>query len=169
MAASTARQVNLNEYRNARYVGGSAAPAARPQRKQPVRRPRVVKKTQAQLRAETRRSSAKALKIMAIASVLFGLLFVQIYSQLRVDELNQELNAINAQISVVQSDNTRRKMEVNSNVSLAKVDDYARNTLGMVKVNDYQVNYVKLSGKDQVVYSGGKTHKTLFEKLQSVF
>ena len=59
-------------------------------------------------------------------------------------------------------------MELNANVSLENVDQYARNELGMVKISDYQVNYVKLSEDDAVEVSGGKTHndKGIAQKLK---
>lgn len=41
-------------------------------------------------------------------------------------------------------------MQINSNVALSKVDDYAKNTLGMVKVKDYQVNYISTNDQDAV-------------------
>lgn len=179
MAATGNRgTVDLNAYRNQRNrrlsepvgpVRGTAVPKTRPAptpdtRK--VRRPRVVPKSQKQLRAEARRSRAAAVRIVAIASVLFLVLGLQIYAHVQVDELDQQLNEINQKISVLESDNTRRNMELNANVSLEKVDQYAKNELGMVKISDYQVNYVKLSEADAVEVSGGKTHGDIAQKLK---
>ncbi|MBP5460356.1 MAG: hypothetical protein J6Y62_09415, partial [Clostridia bacterium] len=88
-------------------------------------------------------------------------------SRVQVDELDQKLTEINQQISVIESDNTRRNMELNASVSLEKVDQYARNELGMVKISDYQVNYIKLSEEDMVEVSGGKSHdKNLAQKIK---
>ena len=116
--------------------------------------------------AEARRSRVAAVRIVAIATVLFMALGFQIYAHVQVDELDQQLNEINQQISVIESDNTRRNMELNANVSLERVDQYAKNELGMVKISDYQVNYVKLSEADAVEVSGGKTHDNIAQKLK---
>ncbi|MBQ8063184.1 MAG: hypothetical protein IJ720_06995 [Clostridia bacterium] len=169
---------DLNAYRNQRNarlsepvgpVRGTAVPKTRPDpapRTRQAPKPRVIQKTKKQLRQEAQRSRAAALRIIAIAAVLFVVLGFQIYSEVRVDELDQQLADINQQIAVVESDNTRRNMELNANVSLEKVDQYARGELGMVKISDYQVNYVKLSDADAVEVSGGKTHSDLAQKLK---
>lgn len=169
---------DLNAYRsqrNARLsepvgpVRGTAVPKTRPNpapRTKRAPRPRVVTKSKKQLRQEAQRSRAAALRIVAIAAVLFIVLGFQIYSEVRVDELDQQLTDINQQIAVIESDNTRRNMELNANVSLEKVDQYARNELGMVKISDYQVNYIKLSEADAVEVSGGKTHSDFAQKLK---
>lgn len=160
-----------NNYRGS-YVAGSEAPATRPApQKQPgqVPRPKVVRKTKKQLRAETRRARAKAIQILAFATVFFSVMVFQIYSQVRVDELDREISAVNASINVVESENTRLNMDLDANVSLDKVEEYAQDVLGMVKVEDYQVNYVNLSEGDTVEVSGGKIHTSFWEKLKSIF
>ena len=159
------------DYNQTAYVPGSAAPAARPvPQTQPgkVVRPKVVRKTKKQLRVEARRARWKAIQVLAVASVLFSVLVFQIYSQVRVDELDREISAVNAEISVIESDNTRLNMKLDANISLEKVDDYARNVLGMVKVDNYQVNYVNLSAGDAVEVSGGKVHTSLLEKIKQL-
>ncbi|MBO4383033.1 MAG: septum formation initiator family protein [Clostridia bacterium] len=178
-AAGNAKAYDLNAYRsqrnagktaNTRVVRGTAVPKTRPRptpKAQPVHRPKVVRKTQKQLREEARRSRAVAVRVLSIALAFFLVLGVQIYCQVQVDELDQQLDALNREISVIQSDNTRRNMELNASVSLDKVDEYARNELGMVKISDYQVNYIRLSDQDAVEVSGGKSHeKTLGQKLK---
>ena len=171
---------DLNTYRsqrNARLseptrpVRGTAVPKTRPNptpQTRKVRRPRVVRKSQKHLRAEARRSRAVAIRVVALAAVLFMVFGFKIYSQVQVDELDSQLDAIQKEISVIESDNTRRNMELNANVSLEKVDQYAKYELGMVKISDYQVNYVKLSEDDAVEVSGGKTHgdRDIAQKLK---
>ena len=179
MAAAANRSTyDLNTYRNQRNrrgnandyaVRGTAVPKVRPNpAAQPKRapKPKVITKSQKQLRRETKRSAAAARKILAVATVLFLLVGFQIYSHVQLDELDQQLTEINQQISVIESDNTRRNMELNASISLDKVDSYARNELGMVKISDYQVNYVKLSDQDAVEVSGGKSHETLAQRLK---
>ena len=178
MAAANRGAYDLNAYRNQRNrarsetagpVRGTAVPKTRPNpASEPQRapRPRVVRKTKKQLNAEMKRSRAVAIRIGAIAAVIFIALGFHIFFQVQVNELDQELADLNQQISVIESDNTRRNMELGANVSLDKVDQYARNELGMVKISDYQVNYIKLSDQDAVEVSGGKTHSDFAQKLK---
>jgi cell division protein FtsL len=138
--------------------------------------PHVVKRTAAQLRAEEARATRKAMRILAATTVLLTLIGFLVYSQVRLDELTRQLTDIQNKTTVVQSDNTRLESELSSKISLDKVEDYAENTLGMVKVENYQIQYVDLSGQDKVVVSGNKTYaKTssaasgLKAKLKSLF
>ncbi len=161
MAANTAYRTQ------SQYQYGTAVPAAKPRRQaQPVSQPREVRKTKRQLQAETRRARAQAIKLMAVASVCFFLIGFQIFSHVQVEELNHEIEAVNTSISVMESENTRLNMNQNANVSLDRVEDYAVNVLGMVKVENYQVNYVNLSEGDSVELSGGKTHESLLQRIQ---
>ena len=60
-------------------------------------------------------------------------------------------------------------MELDSAISLEKVDDYAQNVLGMVKVENYQISYIDISGGDTVTQSGGKVQKSLWETIKMFF
>ncbi len=143
------------------YTMGTAAPARAPQKRKkaiPYTRPKVIRKSKAQLRAETLHSRKMAIKILAIVTAFFLVIGFQIYCQVKLDEINSKIVKAQNKISTLQSENAQLEMKIDSNVSLAKVDDYAKNELGMVKVKDYQVNYVKLHDKDAVLVSGGKTH-----------
>lgn len=152
------------------YANSSAAPKRRPSPgTPPAPRPRVVKKTRAQLRAESKRSTAKAIKIMCICSLLFAIVAFQIYEQVRVDELDRELKSVNSDIAVLDSENTRLNMQLDAIISLDKVDRYAQDTLGMVKVENYQISYVDISGGDKVEVSGGKVHRSILDIIKSYF
>ena len=155
------------------YLQGSAVPAGRP--RQPVEeprvapKPRVVRKSREQLIRETRRSRALAFRFLAVAVVMFTLIGFQIYSKVRCDNLDRQLADIQEQIEIVESDNARLNLELNANVSLDQVEAYATNTLGMVKVADSQIHYVKLADSDTIEVSGGKIHKSFGERLKSLF
>ncbi len=153
-------------YAEQRNYYGTAAPKVRPIPQAAPPRPKVVRKSRAAQKRETRRARAQAIKLMAIATVLFLVLGFQIYSHVRVEELNRQIETTNSSISVMQSENTKLKMDLNASASLDKVEDYAVNELGMVKVQNYQVNYLNLSDGDTVEVSGGKTHQTLWQRLQ---
>ena len=150
---------------------GSAAPKRAPQTapKHAAPRPKVVKKTKAELRAEERRSASKAIKALAICAIFFTFIAFQIFSQVKVDELDRQIDSVNSEIEVVESENTRLSMEIDSTISLDKVDSYAQNVLGMVKVENYQVSYIDLSGGDAVIQSGGKVHQSLWETIKMYF
>lgn len=172
MAYRGTEAIDYNKMRSRTYDEGSAAPKRKlpsaPERRQ-VQRPRIVEKSRTQLRAESRRSRAKAIKVMMVCAVFFSLIAFQIYSRVQVDELDRQLDSINSEIEVLDSENTRLNMQLDSIISLDKVDEYAQDTLGMVKVENYQVSYVDLSKGDTVSVSGGKVHRSLWETMKAYF
>ncbi|MBR6512633.1 MAG: hypothetical protein IKT24_04115 [Clostridia bacterium] len=155
------------DMRNMHY--GSAAPKRKQAPKHAAPKPTVLKKSRKQIRAEEFRNNKKAVKVLLVCGLFFFFIALQLYSQVQVDELDRELDAINSQIEIVESENTRLAMELDSIISLDKVDDYAQNVLGMVKVENYQISYIDLSGGDEVTQSGGKIHKTLWETIRMYF
>lgn len=159
MATGAAYQYDTGYY-------GTAVPKRRPRPKEVPTNPRVVRKSKAALRRETRQARAQAIKLLSIAAVLLILLGFQVYGHVRVEELNRQIETVNSSISVMESENTRLTMDLNASASLNKVEDYAVNTLGMVKVQNYQVNYLNLSGGDSVEVSGGKSHQSLWKRIQ---
>ena len=122
----------------------------------PQKKPKVVRKTRAQIKAETRRANLRAFKALACAFILLGFVGLVIFSRVQLDEISRDISNTQSKMNVLQSENTRLEMQLNSMVSLDKVDDYAQNTLGMVKQEGYQVEYINLSGSDEVLVSGGK-------------
>ncbi|MCQ2460695.1 MAG: hypothetical protein MJ115_00930 [Clostridia bacterium] len=163
---------NRTEAVDMRRMQSSAAPARRNipnTRPRTAPKPQVLQKTKRQLRAEEFRSTKKATKALIVCSIFFFLIALQIYSQVQVDELDRQLDSINQQIEVVESENTRLNMELDSIISLDKVDDYAQNVLGMVKVENYQVSYIDLSGGDAITQSGGKIQRSLWETIKMYF
>lgn len=156
---------NIRNYRIP-YNTTSTAPAVSPGRRtgQPLERPRVIRKTRKQREAESKRTRALAIRVLAIATAFLVAIGIQIYSHLRVENLSRSIAACQTKLSAVQSENTQLTMQINSNVALSKVDDYAKNTLGMVKVKDYQVNYISTNDQDAVLISGGKSHSGQWHK-----
>lgn len=142
------------DYRRSNAMPKPAEPS---RRRAPAPAPHVVKKTSAQLKSESRKATLKAIKIMIVSALLLTMIGFSIYSRVRLDELDRQLTQINSDTDIIVSENTRLKSEINSRISLDKVEEYAQNELGMVKVENYQIKYIDLDAKDQVVVSGNKS------------
>lgn len=147
---------------NRRPQAGSTAPKivqlplGEPQQQQ---KPKVVKKTRKQLKAETKRANLRAMKALSVAVVLLCFVGIIIFSRIQLDEVSRDISNKKAKLTALQSDNTDLEMKINSMVSLDKVEEYAKDKLGMVKQEGYQVEYVNLSGSDKVLLSGGEKVK----------
>lgn len=131
----------------------STAPKLKPKQNEKPRI-RLVEKpklTAAQIRQQSHLAGIKAFKIFAIAAAILFFMALVIYSRVQLDEINRDINAVNNTIKTAQSDAVRLNMALNSEISIDKVEDFAVNNLGMVKVQDYQVVYIDLSSEDAVV------------------
>lgn len=115
------------------------------------------KPTRAQIQNEARQSAMQARKILAVACAVIIFIAMVIYSRVQLDEINREIQQVESAMKIAQSDTVRLNNSLSSVISINKVEDYALNVLGMVKVQDYQVVYVDLSGEDSVVMANGKT------------
>ena len=136
----------------------SAAPnyAPQPQKKPQIKLVEKPKKSAAQLRAQSRADALKTVKIVAIALAAFTLFAFVIYSRIQLDEINRDISAVENEIKLLNDDAIKLTNELNSVISIDKVEDYAANVLGMVKIQDYQVVYVDRSDTDSVVVADGK-------------
>lgn len=140
---------------------GSAAPKynTAPQKKPDLRLVKKPAPSKAQLKREANAALVKSIRILAVAAVALLLFGMAIYSRVLLDETNREISSYNSKIENLNSDTVRLKNELNAVASIDKVDDYAANVLGMVKVQDYQVVYVDLSDGDRVLMANGEEVK----------
>lgn len=114
------------------------------------------KKSLVDAKLEMHAAAKKSAKIICFAFFFLTMFAMLLYSHLRVDELTRDINNTNAMLTQAQGENVRLNMTLDSMISLEKVEDYAKNTLGMTKVEGYQIEYVDLSQEDQVVKSSSK-------------
>jgi cell division protein FtsB len=107
-------------------------------------------------------ASVRKNSVVKAGAVLFCLLTVLgmlIYLQAKLDNVNRQIARTQQTLEETKSETVRLQMEINSIISIDKVEDYAVNTLGMVKIESGQVEYIDLSGEDKVILSGNKTLK----------
>jgi len=115
------------------------------------------KKSKVQIKKEEQTATKKAQKILAIALAILLFMAMVIYSRVQLDEINRDIGNIETKMELAQSDSIRLNNELNAIVSINNVEDFAVNSLGMVKVQDYQVVYVDLSTDDRIVMANGET------------
>lgn len=117
------------------------------------------KPSASQVKREMHMTALQSAKILAVSLLLLTMLSALLYGRFKVDELDREISNINTQITAAQSENVRLNMQIDSVISLKNVEDYAQTKLGMVKMENHQIEYIDLSGEDKVVLSGTKTLK----------
>ena len=101
--------------------------------------------------------SNSVLKAGTVLFCLLAVLGMLIYMQAKLDDVNRQIARTQKTLEETASETVRLQMEINSIISIDKVEDYAVNTLGMVKIESGQVEYIDLSGDNKVTKSGNKT------------
>ncbi len=96
----------------------------------------------------------KSLKMFCFVTLMCASVMLQVSAAAKNFALERDIHAVEYEISVAQSENTRLRSELNSITGIAFIDNYATEILGMTKVESYQVECVDLSGDDAVLYSG---------------
>lgn len=117
-------------------------------------KPHLVKpapKTTGEIKAEKKYNLKKVVKFVAIAAVCFGFVGNNISYRIQINELNSKIVQFNRELNEKKSENTRLNMELDSKISLANVQDYAENTLGMVKRERYQIVYFDIDNSNEII------------------
>ena len=133
-------------------------PALKPEVQEPEREKPVHRKpkTAAQIRRESVASALRAVKLFFVSAVLILLFGSVLFSKISLVTLQSEAGDWELKLKEAQSENTRLMMQLNSTVSLDKVDEYAVSVLGMHKLERYQIHYFGNTDGDEVVVAGGK-------------
>ena len=136
----------------------TAQPVGEPARKRNVRpNPNLKIVTPDANRTEKQQARVSAKKVLAVlfcCSLMFGFIALFINNSVKSTELMNAINEMEVSIDNAQSENVRLSSAIDSMFSIAKVENYATNVLGMTKMENYQIQYVDLSSEDQVLFAG---------------
>lgn len=156
----TGYNFDMFERASNRISAGAAAPQRKPQREEPLKK--VDRKSPQQKKRESRKAASNSVFIVFFSAVMLGVLCLQISSGAKRYELMREIASVETKIEVAKSENVRLSAELNSITSIGKIDDYATRILGMSKIEGYQVEYIELSGGDNVLYSSNSGFLSIF-------
>ena len=120
-----------------------------------VVRPRAPK-SKAQLKRESRAASVNAVKVMTFAGALLLLFAGLIAMRVRLSLATHDTQVLRNELTIVQSENVRLNMQLNSMISEDTVEDYAENVLGLKKIEKYQIHYFENSSADSAVVFNSK-------------
>lgn len=103
------------------------------------------RETEAQIEARVRAGRFAAIKALAFCLSALLLLGSIIYGQVALTNLQAELREQKRELQIAKSECVRLNTEVNSMLSMSKVEEYARDRLGMVKQENCQIYYYDIS------------------------
>ena len=132
----------------------------------------VIKLTQEQL-DKSRRVKIQPLHALATflsMAVVVGIVGSVVYGQAQLNELTDQINTAQAELSEAQSTYTQLKMKSDSRLSLDTVEEYAKDTLGMRRISQEQVVCISLSSGDkgEVLQEDGSVLGSLWTWIQNL-
>ena len=97
-------------------------------------------------------------KIILGAIMTIVICVVMIYSQVVLTELTSEVGFYENQITDLNTEYVRLQSELEASTSIKTLEEAAENKLGLAKIDSSQVEYVSLTGTDEisVAHTGGK-------------
>ncbi|MDO4567248.1 MAG: hypothetical protein Q4B42_07945 [Oscillospiraceae bacterium] len=113
---------------------------------------------------ENRRFRAK-FTFLSIALVV--LMAGTVYSNLVLSETKADINRANSELTELESRNAYLSYELESMVSLKNAEEYAVNTLGLVKLDSSRIEYVNL--QDENVIEGGQDSRSFAQAVKEYF
>lgn len=145
------------------YDYGTSAPKLDPVYEPEVKTQKKKKKVQsnkvtAAQKKATYASFLSSAKVISIVFVVFSLISIAMFLNVKMDETATRINAVQNEITIAKSENIRLESALEGMVSIDKVEDYAEQQLGMVKLEDYRITYFNSGEDNHVVVSGGKSY-----------
>ena len=118
-----------------------------------------LKKRTLRIIENRRRVKAVApVKIILAAVVAVAICVTMIYSQVVLTELTSEVGFYENRITELDTEYVRLQSKLEAITSIKTLEEAAENELGLAKIDSSQVEYVNLTGEDQITVArtGGK-------------
>lgn len=117
---------------------------------------------------------AEAAKLIAVCLVIMLALVGMMVGNIKVAQLDENVSAAQKKLDTAKSEQVRLSAELESRMSLQKVENYAVNNLGLIKINPYQIQYVNITNKDKVEISSRENpvfafFKNLYDDIMEYF
>ena len=112
---------------------------------------RERKDMQIKIKQEKARDAILVARVAFVSLVLFTIIGMQIFANLRLNEISTLYAAQQNRLKIAESENVRLQMELDTMIAPEKISELAETKLGMVQRENYQVSFFDLSESDSVV------------------
>ena len=98
------------------------------------------------------------LKVIFASAMAIVISVVMIYSQVVLTELTSEVSFYENQLTELDTEYVRLQSELEATTSIKTLEEAAETKLGLTKIDSSQVEYVSLTGSDEITVArtGGK-------------
>lgn len=110
----------------------------------------------------------KCAKRLAIGILAFAMMFALVYGKVELSRITNEQSELMAQLAQLEENNLSLESELESKTSLVKVEEYAEDKLGLVKLDKSQIEYVEIEN-DNVIEVIEKKDDSLLSSVKSWF
>lgn len=119
-------------------------------------------------KAQKRRNRVQAffnaVLTLSVAAMVVGVLGMMISSRVQLTEMNAQISAKEEELRVLQTEYVRITNELSQKTSAQNVQDYASGTLGMQKMEPYQIEYITVDNSN-MDEQPQQTEKGLFGQI----
>ena len=109
-----------------------------------------------------------SLKFLIPCSLVCALLCVMIYEKVQISGLCAEQTELQTELTELQDGNTSLESELAQKTSMTKVEEYARNELGLIKLEKSQIEYVEVDN-DAVANVIEQKDRSVFVRIKNWF
>lgn len=134
-----------------------------PKQQEELRQPKIVKVPKA--KPVKRTSPVKVLACMAVVLVMASSIM---YSRAQLTELSAQVTSASKKLDELESENVRLTTELEKQLSLKNVEEYAATELGLEKLDPAQVEYVTLTEGNRVEVKE-ETEPSVWQKIKNIF
>ena len=106
-------------------------------------------------------------KIFLGAACALFLLCCVIYGKVETSVMYSEVAEANKRLEQLQSDKSRMQVEIEAEMTLKNVEDYAENVLGLEKLDKSQIEYIQIQTDDVVEIP--EEEENIFIKIKNSF
>lgn len=92
----------------------------------------------------------KCIKRVSVGLFAFALMCALVYGKVELSRITNEQSELMAQLAQLEENNQSLESELESKTSLVKVEDYAENELGLVKLDKSQIEYVEIESENVI-------------------
>ncbi len=110
----------------------------------PEKKPQPVKA------ADTETKSGSVIAIILVSVLAMALLGSVVYTFDQRNRIYNKVAELNNELTMAEAENIRLQTEIDSKMSAKNVEEYAKNVLGMQKIDSSQIKYIKIQSDDVV-------------------
>jgi cell division protein FtsL len=109
-----------------------------------------------------------SLKLVILCTLVCTLLCVMIYEKVQISGLCSEQTQLQSELTELQDGNQSLESELAQKTSMTKVEEYARNELGLIKLEKSQIEYVELNSEAEATVLETKD-RSVFVRIKNWF